>query len=157
MIVNKTPIFEYVEKFQCLFAHDTNMKIVYNMQDSVLDIYTSDTLKGLALKKLLPEHVQINNELLDINIISPSAEQFQQYNYDFSALYEFIFKGNNIIKEIKTSIIEDQVYVIFKNQIAQYGDIYTDEGVVSDLYSNIAQNVFIPNADVRFGVENCLC
>ena len=55
MIVNKTPIFEYVEKFQCLFAHDVNMKIVYDMQDFILDIYTTDALKGMALKKLLPE------------------------------------------------------------------------------------------------------
>ena len=94
--------------------------------------------------------------MLSINIISPSAEQFQQYNYDFLALYEFIFKGNNIIKEIKTSIIEDQVYIIFKNQTAQYGDIYTDEGVITTLYSNIAEEIFIPNSEVKFCVENQL-
>lgn len=156
MIVNKAPIFEYVEKLQCLFAHDTNIKIVYNMRDSILDIYTADALKGMALKKLLPEHIQIDNDMLSINIIAPSDERFKQYEYDLFSLYEFIFKGNTIIKEIKISIIEDQIYIVFKNQIAQYGDIYTDEGVTTTLYSKIATTLFIPDSTVVFCEANQL-
>lgn len=157
MIVNKSPIFEYVEKFQCLFAHDTNIKIVYNMRDSILDIYTLNALKNIALKQLLPEHIQINNDILSINIIASSEEQrLQQYDYDIFTLYEFLFKGNNIIKEIKKSIIQNQIYIIFKNQTAQYGDIYTDEGITTTLYSNIAEETFIPHSEVKFCIENQL-
>lgn len=145
----EAPWYTYQKKITALFEKDEDI-IVNNLVecederfDYILNIEVMNHEKFVALDRVMPASKSFGNIIVGImlydvtnNAMEPSVE-----------LYQTIFKGNPIVKDIKT--VPDQagtnhVYVRFAPEVIQFfDDDLTDyNGNWSGLAEDIASEVF---------------
>lgn len=132
----------YVKKIKALFEEDEEIRIEYNENNNVLNLYVDNTDKAEALNKLLPDKVVFGAVELKIVVIPANKKELS-----VSDLFKEAFKNNPKVENIVTvegAFDNPMTYIAFEKKVIQYysdniGDLY---GNTSTLLENIAREVF---------------
>jgi hypothetical protein len=146
----EAPWYTYQKKVKALFDRDPEIKVgdiilpEDGRADYLFDIEVRNHEKFLALDRVFPKCVQFGNITLAINLYDEENDAGMD---DVLALYETIFKGNPIVKDVRTSMDHTGAkhgFVRFQPEVIQFfdDDIYDYEGNWSGLAQDIAREVF---------------
>ena len=156
----EAPWYSYQKKIKELFALDCDIKVgdIYEPEgkgaDFVFDIEVRNHQKFLALDRVMPKTKAFGNIVLGICLFD---EENVNGAEDVIALYETLFQGNPIVKDVKR--VTDQAgiqygFVRFRPEVIQFfdDDIRDFNGNWSGLAQDIAREVFV---DELNGVHFC--
>lgn len=140
------PWVNYYYELNAMFGEDDDIKIVYDEDENIINLYVNRDTKAEALAELLPDEKEFGNVTLKINIIPANSPS----NYRFCSckgLFEKAFIGNPAFVYTKTieGIFTNPItYVVFANEVVQYyNDNLSDiNGMRSTLYQEIAKDLF---------------
>ena len=143
-----SPWVQYYRKIEALFRYDKEIRVVYDDENVILNLYVSNGEKASLLSTFLPTEMSYGGTVLTTEIWPVNCE-FTSVNGKLSD----IFKNNNSVQFIETvEGVLDITYVVFKDEIVQYysddlGDYY---GMTSTLYENLAREIFGDSKGVYF-------
>lgn len=146
------PWHVYYKELSLLFEHDKEVRVVYDMDEQVINIYVDNAAKAEAMATVLPMEKEFGNVILTINII-PANKLNLRHTQD--SVYKDLFYDNPIVNEVYTvdGIMTNPItYVVFKKEIVQYfnDDLGDAHGMCTTLYQDIAKRVFNPIDGVHF-------
>lgn len=135
----------YYKELSLLFGHDDEVRIIYDTDDQIINIYVDDVVKAEAMAAVLPAVKQFGSVELEINIVSSNRRTM--FKASKGTGFVDLFRCNPIVKDV---IVIDEItsnpitYVIFKKEVVQYfnDDLGDAHGVCSTLYQDIAKRVF---------------
>ena len=144
----------YYKELSLLFEHDDEVRIVYDTDEQVINIYVDNAVKAEAMAAALPATKQFGSVELEINII-PSNKRVNMLRASKGMGFVDLFKGNSIVDDVV--VIDDIMsnpitYVIFKKEVVQYfnDDLGDANGMCTTLYQDIAKRVFEEHEGVFF-------
>ena len=113
----------------------------------MIKLFVANGEKWAAIRQLLPEHIQMGNIDLKIEVVPPN--RLEGANNEIGNVYEAAFKNNPVLSYVKKV---DNVgifplgitYVVFENKVVQFfsDDITSINGYTSTLYQDIARDIF---------------
>lgn len=144
----------YYKELCELFKHDSEVRIVYDTDEQIINIYVENTAKADALTMILPTEKEFGAVIVQINVI-PANTTFKKAKSIRASIYEDLFRGNPIVDDIVTieGVMTNPItYVIFKKEVVQYyndslGDAH---GMCSTLYQDIAERIFDEHEGIFF-------
>lgn len=151
------PWIEYYNELQAMFDHDDDVRIVYDEDEYIVNMYVNDSTKADAIAELLPVEKVFGNVKLTINVIpSNTSEPSKIRERLYPSVYEKAFYNNPVFSYVEevTGIFSNPItYVVFVNEVVQYyNDNLSDiHGLRSTLYQEIAKDIF----ETRLGVYYC--
>ena len=139
----------YYKKLEALFGEDPDIKIEYDEDENVVNLYVHGQDKSDALSELLPLNVDFGNMTLGINVIPDNRDKTK------IDLYKAAFSGNPVFSYARTieGVFTNPIsYFVFKNKVVQFyadnlGDIY---GNMNTLYQDIADEIFDEHDSICF-------
>lgn len=142
----------YYKELCELFKQDKEVRIVYDTDEQVINIYVDNAAKADAMYIALPSTKEFGNITLQINVIPANKPNLRRTK---GTVYEDLFYGNPIINDIVTleGIMTNPItYVIFKKEVVQYynDDLGDANGVCSTLYQDIAARVLCKEEGIFF-------
>ena len=145
-----TPWAEYYRELEALFKHDPAIKIGFDEDEYIINLYVDGGLKAEALAELLPSEKVFGNVTLKVNVIPANVVKD-----DKTSLFKAAFEGNPVFSyAVKPEgiLVPNFSFVVFKNEVVQYfndnlGDV---NGNRSTLYQEIAKDVFEDHEGVFF-------
>ena len=146
------PWVKFYKEIVELFKDDPGVKIKYNSDDYVIDLYVEGQLKADALTELLPATKEFGNITVTINVIPADVDKA-----DKTQLFKAAFEGNPVVSAIETiaAPFGDLTYVVFENRVVQFfnDDLSDINGNCSTLYQEIAREVFPEQPNIYFCTE----
>ena len=144
----------YYKELSLLFEHDDEVRIVYDTDEQVINIYVDNAVKAEAMAAALPTAKEFGTVTLEINII-PSNKRVNMLRASKGMGFVDLFKGNSIVDDVVVvdGIMTNPItYVIFKKEVVQYfnDDLGDAHGICSTLYQDIAKRVFLDYEGVFF-------
>jgi hypothetical protein len=159
----------YYKELCQLFNRDSEVRIVYDTDEQIINIYVDNSAKADAMATVLPAEKDFGSVTVQINVI-PANPAFKKAASVRATIYEDLFRGNPIVDDIVTleGIMTNPItYVIFSKEVVQYyNDSLADAyGMCSTLYQDIAKRVldagegifFCTNktTNINYRVTNC--
>lgn len=146
----EAPWYSFQKKVKALFERDPDIEVGEVYQDEKLfsdyafAINVSDHEKYAAMQRLFPQSATFGNVTMAIELCEVGV--FEDVS-DVAALYETIFKGNPVLKDIREVVDgtgTKHAYVRFQPEVLQFFDDDTSDynGNWSGLAQNIAREVF---------------
>lgn len=156
----EAPWYTYQKKVKALFARDPQITVgeIVEPEDGsvnfLFDIEVRDHEKFLALDCVFPKTVQFGNVTLGICLYD---EENNGGTVDALSLYETIFRGNPIVKDIRLGTDHTGTahgFIRFQPEVIQFfdDDLYDYNGNWSGLAQDIAREVF---KDEKRGIHFC--
>ena len=156
----EAPWYTYQKKVKALFARDPEIKVgeVIEPEDARtdfrFDIEVRSHEKFLALDRVFPKTVQFGNVTMGICLYD---EENDGGTVDALALYETIFSGNPIVKDVRLGTDHTGTahgFVRFQPEVIQFfdDDLYDYNGNWSGLAQDFAREVF---RDETRGIHFC--
>lgn len=149
------PWYGYVNRIRALFGEDPAVKIMFNDDHGILNIYVDGEKKEKAIRRLLPESMHFGNYILEINIILANVKIKES---SLVETYKDAFDGNPVVNKILTVPLQTNpmTYVVFRNEVVQYwddnlGDIHGNQSM---LMQDIAELVFDDTNGIYFCTDN---
>lgn len=146
-----SPWVIFYRKVNELFKEDPEVKIVFDQDNNVLNLYVDNDEKAEALTKLLPTEKEFGNVVLKIRVVPANLEN------DASKLDMFkkAFKGNPVfVDAISTEgdLGFHADYLLFAKKVVQFysDDLSDPHGATSTLYQELAKEVFGTETGVYF-------
>ena len=144
----------YYKELCELFKKDSEVRIIYDTDEQVINIYVDNTAKADAMAAVLPVEKDFGGVTVQINVI-PANPTFKKAKSIRSSLYEDLFRGNSIVDDIVTieGVMTNPItYVIFSKEVVQYyNDSLADaHGLCSTLYQDIASRVLDAGEGIFF-------
>ena len=156
----EAPWYTWQKKVKALFGRDPEISVGEIVEpedgsvDFLFDIEVRDHEKFLALDRVFPKTVQFGNVTLGICLYD---EENGSGTEEALSLYETIFRGNPIVKDVR--LAGDRTgtkhgFVRFQPEVIQFfdDDIYDYNGNWTGLAQDIAREVFCD--EVR-GIHFC--
>lgn len=149
-LVIEAPWYTYQKKVNALFEQDPDIEVgeVYEPEDGsadfAFDIEVKNHEKFLALDRALAKQKKFGNVTLAVTLFD---EENANGAEDYAALYETIFQGNPILKDVKkvTDFAGTPLgFVRFQPEVIQFPDDDTSDynGNWNGLAEDIAREVF---------------
>ena len=143
----------YYKELSLLFERDNEVRIIYDTDDQIINIYVDNAVKAEAMAAALPAVKQFGSVELEINIIP--SNRVNMLKASKGKGFVDLFKGNSIVDDIVVvdGIMTNSItYVIFKKEVVQYfnDDLGDAHGVCSTLYQDIAKRIFEDHEGVFF-------
>lgn len=150
-----SPWVQYYHQVEAFFKNDNEVKVVYNEEKNVLNIYVADPAKADALGQIFPYEKTWGNVTLLIKVVPANNQAVFTMTSASISVWAAAFKNNPVvsdIKVIKNLYSNDLTYIIFRKEVVQY---FTDSladyyGQRSTLYQDIAEDIFIEHENVFF-------
>ena len=144
----------YYKELSLLFEKDEEVRIVYDTDEQIINIYVEDAAKAEAMAAVLPTEKDFGGIKVLIVII-PANPTFKKAKSVRGSLYEDLFRGNPIVDDIVTieGVMTNPItYVIFKKEVVQYyNDSLSDaHGMCSTLYQDIASRILDAGEGIFF-------
>ena len=144
----------YYKELSLLFEHDDEVRIVYDTDEQIINIYVDNAVKAEAMAAALPTVKEFGTVILEINII-PSNKRVNMLRASKGMGFVDLFKGNSIVDDVVVvdGIMSNPItYVIFKKEVVQYfnDDLGDANGMCTTLYQDIAKRVFEEHEGVFF-------
>lgn len=137
----------WYKKLNEFFKYDKEVTILFDRDNYVIKLFVANGEKWAAIRQLLPEHIQMGNIDLKIEVVPPN--RLEGANNEIGNVYEAAFKNNPVLSYVKKV---DNVgifplgitYVVFENKVVQFfsDDITSINGYTSTLYQDIARDIF---------------
>ena len=148
------PWHTYYKELCELFKKDKEIRIIYDTDEQIINIYVDNTAKADAMAAVLPTEKDFGSVTVQINVI-PANPTFKKAKSVRGSLYEDLFRGNSIVDDIVTieGVMTNPItYVIFKKEVVQYyNDSLADaHGLCSTLYQDIANRVLDAGEGIFF-------
>lgn len=142
----------YYDELCELFEQDKEVRIVYDTDEQIINIYVDNAAKADAMYAVLPTVKEFGNVNLEINVIPANKPNLRRTK---GTTYEDLFYGNPIVDDIVTieGVMTNPItYVIFKKEVVQYyNDSLADaHGMCSTLYQDIASRVLDAGEGIFF-------
>ena len=146
-----SPWVIFYRKVNELFKEDPEVKIVFDQDNNVLNLYVDNDEKAEALTKLLPTEKEFGNVVLKIRVVPANLEN-DASNLD---LFKKAFKGNPVfVDAISTEgdLGFHADYLLFAKKVVQFysDDLSDPHGATSTLYQELAKEVFGTETGVYF-------
>lgn len=143
----------YYKELSLLFEHDDEVRIVYDTEEQVINIYVDNAVKAEAMAAALPTVKEFGTVTLEINIIPSNRVNMLRASKGNG--FVDLFKGNSIVDDVVVvdGIMSNSItYVIFKKEVVQYfnDDLGDANGMCTTLYQDIAKRVFEDHEGVFF-------
>lgn len=146
----EAPWYSYQKKVKTLFERDSDIEVgeVYQDEkmasDYVFAINISNHKKYEAMQRIFPQSAVFGNVTMVIELHETGV--FEDIS-DVAALYETVFSGNPIVKDIREVVDgtgTKHAYVRFQPEVLQFFDDDTSDynGNWSGLAQDIAREVF---------------
>ena len=148
------PWHTYYKELNELFKFDDEVRIVYDTDEQIINIYVEDAAKAEAMAAVLPTEKDFGGIKVLI-VIVPANSTFKKAKSVRGSLYEDLFRGNPIVDDIVTieGVMTNPItYVIFKKEVVQYyNDSLSDaHGLCSTLYQDIAKRILDADEGIFF-------
>ena len=156
-----SPWVIFYNEINAMFKDDPDIRIVYDEENNVINLYVDNTAKANAPTELLPVEKNFGAVTIAVNVIPANIEKsdslkFKTLVQPVGNLFELAFEGNpHFVKAVHVMGVfnNPMTYILFKREVIQYfndslGDLH---GVCSTLMQNIAENIF----ENRDGVYFC--
>ena len=145
----------YYKELCELFKFDEEVRIVYDTEEQVINIYVDNAAKADAMYAVLPTEKDFGGVVVQINVIPANKTTFKGVRSKRGATYEDLFYKNPIVDDIVTieGIMTNPItYVIFKKEVVQYyNDSLADaHGLCSTLYQDIAKRILDADEGIFF-------
>ena len=145
----------YYKELCELFKFDEEVRIIYDTEDQVINIYVDNAAKADAMYAVLPTEKDFGGVVVQINVIPANKTTFKGVRSKRGAIYEDLFYKNPIVDDIVTieGIMTNPItYVIFKKEVVQYyNDSLSDaHGLCSTLYQDIAKRILDADEGIFF-------
>ena len=95
------PWHTYYKELNELFKFDDEVRIVYDTDEQIINIYVEDAAKAEAMAAVLPTEKDFGGIKVLIVII-PANSTFKKAKSVRGSLYEDLFRGNPIVDDIVT-------------------------------------------------------
>ena len=145
------PWHVYYKELCALFDEDREVRIVYDTDGQIIDIYVDNQVKADAMTELLPNVKDFGTVQLQINVIPANKTGFRRSK---PATFTALFENNPIVNNIFTvdMMTNTMTYIVFRKEVVQY---YNDNlgdanGVCSTLYQDIASRIFEEKEGIYF-------
>ena len=142
------PWIEYYKKIDAMFAHDTDVTVVYDADQYRISVFVEDQAKADALSLLLRPENTFGAITVLVDVVP--ANTFIKTNKD---LYATAFRGNGAVYDLETyDGAFKATYVIFVKEVVQYfnDDLSSATRLRSTLYEDIAKEIFNETPGVYF-------
>jgi len=147
------PWHTYYKELNELFKLDDEVRIVYDTDEQVINIYVENIAKADAMAAVLPTEKEFGAITVQVNVI-PANTTFKKAKSIRGSLYEDLFRGNPIVDivTIEGVMTNPITYVIFKKEVVQYyNDSLSDaHGMCSTLYQDIANRILDAGEGIFF-------
>lgn len=135
------PWITYYNEIEAMFGEDPEIKIEYNEDENVINMYVNGQEKADALTKLLPAEKNFGGVSIYTKVI-PANKEDALVDTFYKA-----FKGNPVfsfVKSVDGFMIPHVDYVVFARKIATfYDDNWQDVyGNRNFLYEDVARDIF---------------
>lgn len=148
-----SPWVIFYNELVAFFKNDKEVKIVYNEDENIVNIYVDSATKADALTQLLPTEKTFGAVTLRVNVIPSNAALLRRgsLNLKFAGQAEALFSNalcgnpNFCFAQTYEGIFSNPItYVVFKKEVVQYfNDSLNDiNGICSTLYQTIAKDIF---------------
>jgi len=143
----------YYKELSLLFEHDDEIRIIYDTEAQIINIFVDNAVKAEAMAAALPAVKQFGSVELEINIIPSNKVNMLKASKGMG--FVDLFKGNSIVDDVVVvdGIMSSPItYVIFKKEVVQYfnDDLGDANGMCTTLYQDIAKRVFEEHEGVFF-------
>lgn len=156
-----SPWVSFYHEVSTFFEKDPDVRVVYDEDENILNLYVDNASKAAALTELLPVEKAFGGVTMRINVIpanrvnAAKVASFKANNEPLGLVYEAALDGNEHLADIVhiTGIFNNPMtYVIFKKEVVQYfNDSLGDfNGVCSTLMQNIANEIFEKREGIYF-------
>ena len=81
------PWITFVHEVEALFAEDLEVKVRYNSNENLLQLFVDNTDKAAALTKLLPEKKEFGNVVLNIEVVPANNDEKSMADLFLQAFY----------------------------------------------------------------------
>lgn len=139
----------FYRQLQALFKEDSEVKVIFDEENSEIKLYVDNQTKANALSQLLPRGKEFGNVNVDINII-PGNKEKQSINlvhdaFDDNTSVAFIYELENVFGDKFN-------FVLFNKEVIQFfnDNILDVHGVCSTLMENIAREVLDPIENIFY-------
>ena len=142
------PWTTFYREIETLFAHDSEIKTIFDEDNASIKIYVNNNAKADSLANILPLYKSFGDIEIKIEVISPNDSLnlrigYTQHEYDF----ETAFEGNKVFNGIITitdGLPAPFTFVQFNPEIAQFynDNLSSTWGLASMLYEDIARDIF---------------
>lgn len=143
----------YYKELSLLFEHDDEVRIIYDTEAQIINIFVDNAVKAEAMAAALPAVKQFGSIELEINIIPSNRVNMLRASKGNG--FVDLFKGNSIVDDVVVvdGIMSNSItYVIFKKEVVQYfnDDLGDANGMCTTLYQDVAKRVFEDHEGVFF-------
>ena len=148
----------YYKELCELFKYDSEVRIVYDTDEQIINIYVDNTAKAEAMAAVLPTEKDFGGITVLIVVIPANKTNLRRTR---GTTYEDLFYKNPIVDDIVTieGVMTNPItYVIFKKEVVQYyNDSLSDaHGLCSTLYQDIAKRVLDADEGIFFCTNNTM-
>ena len=142
----------YYKELCELFKFDPEVRIVYDTDEQIINIYVDNAAKADAMYIVLPAEKSFGGVVVKINVVPANKTNLRRTR---GTTYEDLFYKNPIVDDIVTieGVMTNPItYVIFKKEVVQYyNDSLSDaHGLCSTLYQDIAKRVLDADEGIFF-------
>ena len=142
----------YYKELCELFKFDPEVRIVYDTDEQIINIYVDNTAKAEAMAAVLPTEKDFGGITVLIVVIPANKTNLRRTR---GTTYEDLFYKNPIVDDIVTieGVMTNPItYIIFKKEVVQYyNDSLSDaHGMCSTLYQDIASRVLDAGEGIFF-------
>ena len=142
----------YYKELCELFKFDPEVRIVYDTDEQIINIYVDNAAKADAMYIVLPTEKSFGGVVVKINVVPANKTNLRRTR---GTTYEDLFYKNPIVDDIVTieGVMTNPItYIIFKKEVVQYyNDSLSDaHGLCSTLYQDIAKRVLDADEGIFF-------
>ena len=159
-----SPWVTFYHEIEAFFKKDPEVKVVYDEENNVINLYVDNAEKAAALTELQTTKKTFGAITIKVNVIPANRinvftlTEFKanMVNQPLNELYLAALNGNERFKDIipVIGVFNNPItYILFKKEVVQYfNDSLGDfNGVCSTLMQNIANDIF----EVKDGIYFC--
>lgn len=158
-----SPWVTFYHEIEAFFKKDPEVRVIYDEDENVINLYVDNAAKASALTELLPTEKTFGAITIKVNVIPANRinvftlteYKANMVNQSLNDLYFAALNGNERFKEIipVIGVFNNPItYILFKKEVVQYfNDSLGDfNGVCSTLMQNIAKDIFENTEGVYF-------
>ena len=146
------PWYVYYNELCALFKEDSEVHIVYDEMDQIINIYVENQAKADAMDEVLPKVMTFGSIDLEINVVPANNLNRRKSKGN---IFKDLYADNPVCSDIVTVegvFTNPLTYVIFRKEVVQYynDDLGDAHGICSTLYQDIAKRVFKGQDSIYF-------
>ena len=148
-----SPWMAYFHEMEAFFKEDPDVKVTLDNDKHIIKVFVDDDDKAEALSVITPTEKVLGNITVKIEVVPANGKLSANATYDTEVLKR-AFEGNGAIVDFEHYDFKglEMDFVLCKPVVVQMKNdsIHNPKGLVSTLYENIAEDIFIQQPGIFF-------